>query len=385
LRIVLVYDCLYPHTVGGAERWYRSLAERLSERHEVTYLTRRQWVEGRPPKVPFRVVAVSPDSPLYTKSGRRRIWPTLRFGLGVFWHLLRHAGRYDVVHSASFPYFSLIGAWLALRVRRGGRLIADWHEVWSREYWRGYLVPLAGAIGYWVQRLCARLPDESFTFSRLHERRLREQGHAAPTTRLTGIYSGIEPGGAGELRDGARGEPLVVFAGRHIPEKGVTTLPDAIALARRTLPSLRCVIFGDGPERHKVVSRVHELGLENTIEVPGEAPYSEVGEAIGRAACMVLPSRREGYGLIVVEALAHGTPAVVVEAPDNAATELIEPGVNGVTVPSTEPATLAPAIVQVIERGEEMQRSTLAWFREHAYELSIESSLAAVEQAYATS
>ena len=44
LRICLVYDCLYPHTVGGAERWYRNLAERLAaEGHEVTYLTLRQW------------------------------------------------------------------------------------------------------------------------------------------------------------------------------------------------------------------------------------------------------------------------------------------------------------------------------------------------------
>ena len=43
----------------------------------------------------------------------------------------------------------------------------------------------------------------------------------------------------------------------------------------------------------------------------------------------MLPSRREGYGLVVVEACAAGTPSVVVADPDNAATELIEEGVNG--------------------------------------------------------
>ncbi len=44
---MLVYDCLFPYTVGGAERWYRDLAERLcADGHEVTYLTLRQWPRG---------------------------------------------------------------------------------------------------------------------------------------------------------------------------------------------------------------------------------------------------------------------------------------------------------------------------------------------------
>ena len=47
MRVCVVYDCLFPYTVGGAERWYRNLAERLSaDGHEVTYLTLRQWDRG---------------------------------------------------------------------------------------------------------------------------------------------------------------------------------------------------------------------------------------------------------------------------------------------------------------------------------------------------
>ena len=50
VRVCLVYDCLFPHTVGGAERWYRTLAERLAAAgHEVTYLTLRQWERGEEP------------------------------------------------------------------------------------------------------------------------------------------------------------------------------------------------------------------------------------------------------------------------------------------------------------------------------------------------
>jgi glycosyltransferase involved in cell wall biosynthesis len=379
VRIAIVYDCLYPNTVGGAERWYRALAERLEERHEVTYLTRRQWERERGPETSFRTIAVSPASALYTRSGRRRIWPPLRFGIGVFWHLLRHAGRYDAVHSCSFPYFSLIGAWLALRIRRRGRLVVDWFELWSRAYWTQYLGAMGGRIGHLVQRLCVRLPDRSFVFSRLHERRLLEQGHRAPLTRLTGIYAGgpaVEP-----ASDRAR-EPLVVFAGRHIPEKRVTLVPDVVAAARRLRPELRCVMFGDGPELDAVRRRVAELALDGAVELPGRAAAEEVEAGMAKAACMLLPSLREGYGLVVVEAVALGTPAVVVASPDNAATELVEPGVNGFVAESADPEQVAARLIEAIDAGESLRSSTLRWFRDHERELSIESSLAAVEQAY---
>ena len=113
MRVCIVYDCLYPYTIGGAERWYRNLAERLAAGgHEVTFLTRRQWGRGDDPAIPgVRVVAVSPRMELYA-GGKRRILPPLLFGLGVLVHLLRHGSRYDIVHTASFPYFSLLAsAW----------------------------------------------------------------------------------------------------------------------------------------------------------------------------------------------------------------------------------------------------------------------------------
>ena len=131
MRICLIYDCLFPYTVGGAERWYRNLAERLAGAgHEVTYLTLRQWERGEEPAIPgVRVIEVGPRMALYVH-GRRRIAPPLRFGAGVLAHLLRHGRDYDVVHTASFPYFSLLAA---AGVRRLGRyeLVCDWHEVWS--------------------------------------------------------------------------------------------------------------------------------------------------------------------------------------------------------------------------------------------------------------
>jgi hypothetical protein len=97
---------------------------------------------------------------------------------------------------------------------------------------------------------------------------------------------------------------------------------------------------------------------------------------------MVLPSRREGYGIIVLEAAVYGTPSIVVREPDNAALELIEDGVNGIISASADPADLAAAIVRIHAAGEALRESTREWFRRNARRLSLDSSLATVLTTY---
>jgi glycosyltransferase involved in cell wall biosynthesis len=379
MRICLVYDCLFPYTVGGAERWYRNLGERLAaDGHEVSYITLRQWDRGEHGQVDgVEVMAVGPRMGLYTAAGRRRILPPLVFGLGVLWHLLRHGGEYDVVHTASFPYFSLLGA-AAMRRRRRYGIVVDWFEVWSHDYWIEYLGRLGGRVGNAVQALCLRIPQRAFCFSRLHAERLRQGGVRREVTVLEGAYSGpLEPS------EPTPAELLVVFAGRHIPEKCVPAIVPAIAALRRTDGDIRCVIFGDGPERALVERRVTALGLGESISVPGFVDAVEVQRALRRAGCMVLPSRREGYGMIVIEAAAAGTPSVVVRGEDNAATELIEEGVNGFVAASASPEDLAAAISRVLDGGIELRRATAEWFEANAARLSLESSLERVLLGYA--
>jgi glycosyltransferase involved in cell wall biosynthesis len=375
MRICLVYDCLFPHTVGGAERWYRNLAERLSlEGHDVTYLTLRQWPRGADPGVPgVRVVAVGPRLGLYARSGRRRIAPPLVFGLGVFAHLAWRGARYDVVHTASFPYFGLLAAG-ALRRWRGFRLVVDWHELWTRGYWVDYLGRFGGWIGWRVQRACARIPQRAFCFSRLHAGRLRAEGVRGPVEVLEGEYAG----GPHRQVEPYVDSDVVVFAGRHIPEKRVPALIPALAL----LPGVRAEIYGDGPERGKVLAMIAARGVSDRVSAPGFVDHARVEETLRSALCMVLPSRREGYGLIVVEACAAGTPAVVVADPDNAAVELIEEGVNGFVAPSASPEDLAAAILRVREAGPALRTSTSAWYAANARRLSLAESLERVAAAY---
>ena len=376
MRVCLVYDCLYPYTVGGAERWYRNLAEHLAASgHDVTFLTRRQWKRDSEVDLPgVRVVAVSPRMALYA-GGRRRLLPPILFGLGVLWHLLRHSRRYDIVHTASFPYFSLLAAGIARR-RGDFRLLVDWHEVWTPVYWREYFGPLGG-IGWRIQRACIRIPQQAFCFSRLHEQRLRDEGFSGELTRLEGQYTGPAEG-----VQPRQARPVAVFAGRHIPEKRVTALVLALAEARRQLPELRAEIYGDGPDRADVLRAIAERGLNDKVVAPGFVAAPVLEDALASALCFVLASRREGYGLVIIEATARGVPVVVVAGPDNAAVELVEDGSNGVVAASAEPRELAAAIVRVHEHGAELRDSTAEWFRSNAERLSFESSFERVLEAY---
>ncbi len=177
-------------------------------------------------------------------------------------------------------------------------------------------------------------------------------------------------------------EQLVVFAGRLIPEKRTLLGVAAVALATPRVPGLRAVFYGDGPEREALQRAIGEHGLSETVQAPGFAESELLEQDMRRALCVLLPSRREGYGLVVVEASAHATPAVVVAGEDNAAVELVEDGVNGVIAADDAPETVAQAIVRVHELGMALRESTAQWYSEHAQELSLESSLAAVLASY---
>jgi glycosyltransferase involved in cell wall biosynthesis len=298
------------------------------------------------------------------------------FGFGVLRHLLRYGAGYDVVHTASFPYFSLLAA-AAVRPLRRFRIVVDWHEFWTEDYWREYLGPLAGRVGHAVQSLCVRVPQRAFCFSRLSERRLRKAG-LADVALLEGQFAGeLEPG------EPDPAELVVVFAGRHIPEKQVPALIPALVSARERLPDLRAEIYGDGPERAEVLALIRRHGASTFVGAPGFVGRAQLDHAIGRALCLVLPSRREGYGQVVVEAAARGVPSLVVTGPDNAATELVEEGVNGAIASSASAGDLADAILRIHEAGPRLRRSTADWFAANADRLSLGRSLETVLRVYA--
>ena len=378
MRICLVYDHLFPHTIGGMERWLRDLALRLAALgHEVTYLTMRHWEASTDPSLPgVRVIGLINPGRVYADE-RRAFWPPLAFGLAVARHLARHGRNYDVVHTASFPYFPILAAGF-FRQSRGYRIVVDWPEVWTRHYWRHYAGSLGGTVGWLVQRACLRVPHRAHAMSQLHARRLIAEGYPGDPVVLPGLYDGPSDVTATSEVEAS----LIVYAGRHVKEKRVPALVRAFAHAKAARPDLRLEIYGDGPERHTVELVVRELGLAESVAVMGRRSEYEVSRALGRAACLVTASEREGYGLVVVEAAARGTPSVLVAGPENAATELLADGVNGAIAPSPRPQDLAAAILCVVAAGLTLRDSTVRWFEQNAPRLRLERSLDLVVEEY---
>jgi glycosyltransferase involved in cell wall biosynthesis len=322
------------------------------------------------------VIGVSDAGQVYNEE-RRTLLPPLRFGVGVARHLWRHGSEYDVVHIASFPYFPLLAA-SALRRRRGYRLVVNWIEVWTKSYWKRYAGPTIGTAGWLVQRACIRIPHDAYCISQMHADRLLAEGYDGQPVVLPGLYAGpAEHTGPAEV------DPmLVVYAGRHVREKRIDLLVRAFALARKRCPELRLELYGDGPERQRVERIAEELGLSDAVGFAGKRPEEEVDAAIARAACLATASEREGYGLVLVEAAAHGTPSVIVAGSENASLEIVAHGVNGVVAPEPSAASLAAAIVEVVEAGTRLRASTARWFEENAERLRIEASLELVADAY---
>lgn len=355
--MAIAYDCLFPWTIGGAERWYRALAEGLVEAGaRVTYLTRPQWDE--PPRLDgIEVVAVRGPRELYHPDGRRRTDQPIRYGAGLLLWLLRHRRSYDVVHLANFPYFSLLAARLALAGARPP-LFVDWHEVWPAEYWTAYGGPVAGRIGYVIQELCVRLTPRALVFWDHNADRLRAHGFRGEPVVLPGLMPEAKPApDTSPLRAKER-PPLVFFSGRHIKDKGVRLLPGALRIARESVPDLRMVIAGEGRETPLVRSMVEQLGVADAVEFVGKLSDEELFLYVAQASCVAVPSVREGYGLAPVEANAYGTPAIVTAGTENAAVAHIVEGRNGFVVEAS-PEALADGIVRAVEAGPELRRTTV--------------------------
>jgi glycosyltransferase involved in cell wall biosynthesis len=382
-RIAVIYDCLFPYTVGGGERWYRRLAEGLADAGaEVTYVTRRQWED--PPEISgVEVVAVSGFSELYDDQGKRRLSPTLRFGGGLLWWLIRNRRAFDVVQIACFPYWSVLAVRLALAGTRI-LIVVDWFEIWSQRFWRTYAGPVVGRVGYLVQRCCLALSPTIIVLSATNAERLRSMGRSDLPVVLAGFLPSQVPGSTKTLAVVAQMQPpYVLFAGRHIHDKGVDLLPQAFADTRRMQPDIRFVIAGDGPLRSDIIRECSELGLTPAVDIPGSVLDEELDRLIAEATCVVVPSRREGYGLMAVEAMGKGTPVVTTAFEENLAVANIDPGRNGFIVSPPTPGGIATAIVAVAAGGDGLRRSTLAWYREHAPTKTVDCSVRQMVQSHA--
>jgi glycosyltransferase involved in cell wall biosynthesis len=375
-RVAFVYDRLYPYTVGGAERYYHALARALGCDQPVTLITRRFW-DGPARRMDGEVELVG-----VTGSGTAGDRPApyatkIAFAVGLVRHLLLHGGRYRVVHCACFPGLAPIACHIGLLPHRSTLLIIDWHEVLPRATWhrrRGRM----GDLGWLVQRLGVRSGRAAVTFSQLHQHRLRHEGRDGKILLLPEFPPELHELPA---RDGPARERLIVSVGRLVNEKRSDLVPYVVRELRHGEPDWRAVVFGSGPDGERVARAVRDAGVEDAVRLAGFAPWEEVSNAMLRAQALVFPTMREGFGLAVLEAFAHGLPAVLVAEPDNAATELIQPGENGIVCDSADPALMARA-VRCLAADPSIHDRTRGSFERLSRRHSLESAVAELRTAH---
>jgi len=143
--------------------------------------------------------------------------------------------------------------------------------------------------------------------------------------------------------------PHLVAAGRLAKEKGFDVLLDAMPLVRAAISNADLTILGDGPLKPVLVAQRERLGLTGAVHLPGfqTNPYPH----FKYADLFVLPSRYEGFGLVVIEALAVGTPVVASDCP-GALREILADCPLARLVSPSDPKALAETIVSAINSAQ---------------------------------
>lgn len=141
------------------------------------------------------------------------------------------------------------------------------------------------------------------------------------------------------------GRPVIATAGRLEAEKDHATLLRAFARLREERP-VRLVIFGEGSQRRELEASTRELGLEGDVLLPGYEP--DLLPVLGAVDVFVLSSLYEGFGNVLVEALACGLPVVSTDCPSGP-TEVLDGGAFGRLVPPGDEAALAAAMAAALD------------------------------------
>jgi len=139
-------------------------------------------------------------------------------------------------------------------------------------------------------------------------------------------------------------QPVVLSAGRMTSQKDFPTLIRAFAVLRRR-QSARLILLGDGPERDRLESLARDLGIADDTAFLGYQPNPY--KYMAKSTIFVLPSRFEGFGLVLAEAMALGVPVISTRCPSGPE-EILEDGTSGLLVPVGDPDALASAMTNLI-------------------------------------
>jgi glycosyltransferase involved in cell wall biosynthesis len=203
------------------------------------------------------------------------------------------------------------------------------HHV-HREQWPVVYDRVRSRIGWWIESKVAPRLYRDCTYVAVSDRTATELAElGVDPDRIRVIHNGIEQApGLDVERSGA---PHVVVVGRLVPHKRVEHVLRAAAVLRRQHPDLRVSIVGDGWWSGRLRRVADTLGVSDLVDFRGFVDEKTKHEVYGSAWVLALPSLKEGWGIVVMEAATHGVPAVAYRAAGGV-TESIVDGTTGVLV-----------------------------------------------------
>jgi glycosyltransferase involved in cell wall biosynthesis len=375
LRVAVVTDALYPWHKGGKEIRYLHLVRGLSEQNADVVVYSMKWWENTPevvstPSGSLTYVAICPRLPMY-RGARRSITQAVIFALSTLRLLTR---KFDVIEADHMPYMQLVPLRIVAWIKRAP-LVITWHEVWGEEGWRSYLGRL-GVAGAFVERVCIRLPDEIVAVSPGTEAKLVAMGARQDHVRV--ILSPLDFDGLFST-EADPASPELLFVGRLIAHKHADLAIDATQLLAERGHDVRLGIVGVGPEESRLRARAVDLGIDarvtfySTIE-----SQQDLWSLIRGSRVMLAPSVREGFGLIVAESLALGTPVVCALHPDNESSYLVGPLTGSLIEPFSAEALAGATEYWLNDKSSHADR-VAAFMAEHA-ELTESSMSASYEE-----
>jgi glycosyltransferase involved in cell wall biosynthesis len=350
MKIAFIYDAVYPFITGGAEKRVYELARRLVKRgHEVHwYGIGWWWPESGKKDIEMEGIhlhGVCKPMDLYNGE-RRSVGEAVYFAVLLLPKLGR--AKFDVIDCQGFPFFSCFTAKISSSIGRSP-LIITLHEVWNN-YWYEYLGK-AGFFGKLVEKIMVNLTDKIITVSKKTKTDLMA---VKSSEKSVVIPNGIDFNYINKINPSDE-KSDIIFAGRLIKEKNVDILIKTIAIVKGRIPDIKCFIIGDGPERAKLERLVQELDIQNNVSFKGFMKnYNDLISYMKASKVFVLPSTREGFGIVVIEANACGLPVVVVNHKMNAASDLIINNKNGI-ISDFSKEDIAENIISMIDKKKIMQ------------------------------
>jgi glycosyltransferase involved in cell wall biosynthesis len=226
----------------------------------------------------------------------------------------------------------------------------------------GYFGAVGSGLYGAVERLLARWTDVVVAVSPAISKELHSQS-LAPRSSIETISLGLELDRYTRCRRSNRlhtvlgfdpADKIVGFVGRLVAIKDVPTLLQAMQLVKRRWPSARLVLIGDGPERGRLESSVHELGMEAWVRFLGFE--TELENLYPELDVVVNCSLNEGTPVALIEAMAAGVPVVATDV--GGTPDVLEHGVLGELIPPGNPTELAKAIARCLEGGTKLASKT---------------------------